>query len=82
MAIYTQKYEQKWLKINNRGGWNKDVPGGKKIGKLTIGGRGVGRLFGTREYSFQSKLQEYMFQALLEISDELVPSQMFLAIWL
>ena len=30
MAIYTQKCEQKWLKINNRGGWNKDVLGGKK----------------------------------------------------
>ena len=25
MAIYTQKCEQKLLKINNRGGWNKDV---------------------------------------------------------
>ena len=37
--------------INNRGagagvGWNKDVLGGKKIEKLTIGS-GVGRLFGT-----------------------------------
>ena len=31
MAIYTQKFEQKWLKINNRGlgGWNKDVLGDK-----------------------------------------------------
>ena len=38
MAIYTQNCEQKWLKINNRGSWNKDVLGGKKIEKLTIGG--------------------------------------------
>ena len=39
MAIYTQKYQQKLLKINNGGGgWNKDVPGGKKMEKLTIGG--------------------------------------------
>ena len=37
MAIYTQKCEQKWLKINNRaeggggeGSCNKDVLGGKK----------------------------------------------------
>ena len=34
MAIYTQKCEQKWLKINNNnrggGGWNKDALGGKK----------------------------------------------------
>ena len=33
MAIYIQKCEQKWLKINNRGGggsWNKDVLGEKK----------------------------------------------------
>ena len=49
MAIYIQKCEQKLLKINNRGGWNKEVLGGKKkIEKLTIGGGG--RLFGTREY--------------------------------
>ena len=46
MAIYTQKCEQKWLKINNRGGWNKDVLGGKNIEKLTVVG---GRLFGARE---------------------------------
>ena len=37
MAIYTKKCEQKWLKINNKGGWNKDVLGGKKIEKLAIG---------------------------------------------
>ena len=37
MAIYTQKCEQKWLKINNKGGWNKDVLRGKKIEKLAIG---------------------------------------------
>ena len=37
-VIYTQKCEQKWLKINNRGAWNKDVLGEKKIEKLTIGG--------------------------------------------
>ena len=30
MAIYTQKCEQKWLKINDRGRSNKDVLGGKK----------------------------------------------------
>ena len=32
MAIYTQKWEQKWLKINNREGegGDKDVLGGKK----------------------------------------------------
>ena len=30
MAIFTQKCEQKWMKINNKGGWNKDVLGGKK----------------------------------------------------
>ena len=37
MAIYIEKCEQKWLKINNTGGgmgergvWNKDVLGGKK----------------------------------------------------
>ena len=37
MAIYTKEFEQKWLKINNKGGWNKDVLGGKKIEKLPIG---------------------------------------------
>ena len=41
MAIYTRKCEQKSLKINNRGGWNKDVPGEKKIERLTVGA-GVG----------------------------------------
>ena len=42
MAIYTQKCEQKRLKINTRGGGgrNRDLLGGKKIEKLTIGGRG------------------------------------------
>ena len=40
MGIYTQKCEQKWLKINNAEGWNKDILGGKKIEKLTIGGVG------------------------------------------
>ena len=34
MAIYTRKCEQKSLKINNRGGWNKDVSGEKKIESL------------------------------------------------
>ena len=34
MAIYTQKCEQKWLKINNKGAWNKDVLGGKKSKKI------------------------------------------------
>ena len=43
MAIYTQKCEQKWLKINNSGwggvgGWNKDVLGGKKSKNLQSGG--------------------------------------------
>ena len=33
MAIFTKKCEQKWLKIKN-------VLGGKKIEKLTIGGGG------------------------------------------
>ena len=51
MAIYTQKCEHKRLKINTRGGGgrNRDLLGGKKIEKLTIGGRGGGRLLGTRE---------------------------------
>ena len=40
MAIYTQKCEQEWLKMNNRWGWNKDVLGGKKSKILTIGGAG------------------------------------------
>ena len=55
MAIYTQKCEQKWLKINNRGGvWNKNVLGGKN-GKVNNPGRGAwgGRLFETREYMLQ-----------------------------
>ena len=47
MAIYTQKCEQKCLKINNRGGWKKDVLGGKNQ-KINNRGGG-GRLFGTRE---------------------------------
>ena len=38
MVIYTQKREQKWLKINNSGGWNKDVLGGKKSKKWQSGG--------------------------------------------
>ena len=52
MAIYTQKCEPKWLKINNRGGWNKDVLGGKKNQKIHNRGEGGGggRLFGTPEY--------------------------------
>ena len=46
MAIYTQKCEQKWLKINNSGwggvgGWNKDVLGGKKSKNLQSGGGGT-----------------------------------------
>ena len=57
MAICTQKCEQKWPKINNRGsgggggGVNKDVLDEKISQKLTIGGgRGEGGgLFGTRE---------------------------------
>ena len=51
MAIYTKEFEQKWLKISNKGGLNKDVLGGKKIEKLAIGG---GRLFGTQEYIYSS----------------------------
>ena len=42
MAIYTRKCEQKSLKINNRGGWNKDVSGEKKIERLTVGAAGDG----------------------------------------
>ena len=38
MAIYTQKCEQKWLKINNRGGWNKDILGVKKSKNKQPGG--------------------------------------------
>ena len=37
MAVYTQKCEQKWLKINNSWGWIKDVLGGKKS-KNWLGG--------------------------------------------
>ena len=47
MAIYTQNCEQKWLKINNTGGWNKDVLVEKK---WKINNR-KGRLFGTWEYA-------------------------------
>ena len=36
MAVYTQKCEQKWLKINNSGGCIKDVLGGKKSKKKTV----------------------------------------------
>ena len=39
MVIYNQKCEQKWLEINNRRGWNKDVLGEKKNRK--INNRGV-----------------------------------------
>ena len=44
MAIYSQKCEQKWLKINNREGWNKDVLGDKnpKINNRGEGGGGAG----------------------------------------
>ena len=41
MAIYIQKCEQKWLKINNRaGGWNKDVLGKKDLKINNWGGGG------------------------------------------
>ena len=42
MAIYTQKCEQKRLKINNREGWNKDVLSGKKSKNLQSGEGGMG----------------------------------------
>ena len=29
--MYTENWEQKPLKINNRGAWNKDVVHGKKL---------------------------------------------------
>ena len=46
MAIYTKKYEQKWLKTNNSGVCNKDVLGGKKSKINNRGGRrGGGRRF-------------------------------------
>ena len=41
MAIYIQKCEQKLLKINNRGGWNKEVLGGKKNRKINNRGWGA-----------------------------------------
>ena len=57
MAIYTQKCEQKCLKINNSGGWNKNVLGGKNGKVNNEGGRGGRdwgkRLFETREYMLQ-----------------------------
>ena len=40
MAIYTQKCEQKCLKINNGGGWKKDVLGGKNQKINNRGGGG------------------------------------------
>ena len=66
MAIYTQKCEQKWLKINNSGwggvgGWNKDVLGGKKSKNLQSGGGE--RLFGTREYVTNLSLLEILSSA-------------------
>ena len=33
-----KKWEQKWLKINNKGGWNKDVLGGKESKNQQPGG--------------------------------------------
>ena len=41
MTIYTQKCEQKWLKINNRGVGLK-MSWVEKIEKLTMGGGGGG----------------------------------------
>ena len=38
MAIYTQKREQKWLKINNSGDWNKDILGEKNKKNNNRGG--------------------------------------------
>ena len=51
MAIYTQKCEQKLLKINNRGGWNKDALGGKngKINNRRVGGDYSGLESNTRK---------------------------------
>ena len=49
MAIYTQKCEQKWLKINNGGGGGgENVLGGKKNRQMN--NRGGWWLLGTREY--------------------------------
>ena len=44
MAIYTQKCEQKRLKINTRGGGgrNRDLLGGKKNRKINNRGAGEG----------------------------------------
>ena len=60
MAIYTQKCEQKRLKINTRGGGgrNRDLLGGKKIEKLTIGGRGGGTLIGDSRVFLWSTLND------------------------
>ena len=59
MAIYTEKCDQKWLKISNRGGWNKDVLGGKKTEKLTMRGGGGVVGFGTEsEYSRLGCIEE------------------------
>ena len=50
MAIYTQKCEQKCLKINNSGGWNKNVLGGKNGKVNNLRGGGGGRA-GENDYS-------------------------------
>ena len=54
IAIYTQKCQQKWLKINKKrgggsGGWNKDVLGGKK-NNLREGGGTIIRDSSSRVY--------------------------------
>ena len=55
MAIYTQKCEQKWLKINNRGGGGGGIKMSWVEKNRGINNRG-GRLFGTWEYMFFSVL--------------------------
>ena len=55
MAIYTQKYEQKWLKINNGGGIGIEMSWVEKNRK--INNRGEGTIDGTREQSLESLLE-------------------------
>ena len=49
MAVYTQKCEQKWLKINNRGLGIK-MSWVEKNRRINNQGEEGGQLFGTREY--------------------------------
>ena len=49
MAIYTQKCEQKWLKINNRGAGGVGIKMSWVEKNRKINNQRGGRLFGTRE---------------------------------